>query len=130
MYLQILKNLSCKYLQKYSLPNSTVFSCQVEQLFLCLYLVVCLHCLYWRVTSSSNIISIYSREHITPHLSIRQIKWKKCLADFLFWFLFLRLWEDVLKLQKQAKLKDNIIFSAQGALKKKFGDIFLYKIEK
>ena len=26
-----------------------------------------------------------------------------------------RLWEDVLELQKQAKLKDNVIFSAQGA---------------
>ena len=29
-----------------------------------------------------------------------------------------RLWEDVLELQKQAKLKDNVIFSAQGAPQK------------
>ena len=32
-----------------------------------------------------------------------------------------RLWEDVLELQKQAKLKDNVIFSAQGAPQKKLG---------
>ena len=43
---------------------------------------------------------------------------KKLPADFLFWFhlhMTPRLWEDVLELQKQAKLKDNVIFSAQGA---------------
>ena len=46
---------------------------------------------------------------------------KKLPADFLFWFhlhMTPRLWEDVLELQKQAKLKDNVIFSAQGAPKK------------
>ena len=35
-----------------------------------------------------------------------------------------RLWEDVLELQKQAKLKDNVIFSAQGALNKSLGTYF------
>ena len=37
-----------------------------------------------------------------------------------------RLWEDVLELQKQAKLKDNVIFSAQGAPLKK-GTYFYVK---
>ena len=34
-----------------------------------------------------------------------------------------RLWEDVLELQKQAKLKDNVVFSAQGAPKKSLGTL-------
>ena len=35
-----------------------------------------------------------------------------------------RLWEDVLELQKQAKLKDNAFFSAQGAPPKSWGTYF------
>ena len=49
---------------------------------------------------------------------------KKCLADFLFWFLLHmtpRLWEDALEIQKQALLKDNVTLSAQGAPKKSLG---------
>ena len=38
-----------------------------------------------------------------------------------------RLWEDVLELQKQAKLKDNVIFSAQGAPQKSWGTYFHVK---
>ena len=38
-----------------------------------------------------------------------------------------RLWEDVSELQKQAKLKDNVIFSAQGAPKKSWGTYFHVK---
>ena len=38
-----------------------------------------------------------------------------------------RLWEDVLELQKQAKLKDNVIFSAPGAHKKSSGTYFHVK---
>ena len=39
-----------------------------------------------------------------------------------------RLWEDVLlELQKQANLKDNVIFSAQGASKKSFGTVYHVK---
>ena len=38
-----------------------------------------------------------------------------------------RLWEDVLELQNQAKLKDNVIFSAQGAPQKSFGIYFYVK---
>ena len=57
-------------------------------------------------------------------LSIRQIKWKKLSADFLFWFhlhMTPWLWEEVLELQKQAKFKDNFIFSPGGP-QKKLGD--------
>ena len=41
-----------------------------------------------------------------------------------------RLWEDVLELQKQAKLKDNVIFSAPGAHKKSLGTYFYVKSKK
>ena len=41
-----------------------------------------------------------------------------------------RLWEDVLELQKQAKLKDNVIFSAQGAPQKSWGTYFHVKSKK
>ena len=40
-----------------------------------------------------------------------------------------RLWEDVLELQKQAKLKDNVIFSALGAHKKSSGTFFHVKLK-
>ena len=40
-----------------------------------------------------------------------------------------RLWEDVLELQKQAKLKDNVIFSALGAPKKSLGTYFHVKLK-
>ena len=40
-----------------------------------------------------------------------------------------RLWEDVLELQKQAKLKDNAFFSAQGAPKKSWGTYFHVKLK-
>ena len=40
-----------------------------------------------------------------------------------------RLWEDVLELQKQAKLKDNVIFSAPGAHKKSSGTYFHVKLK-
>ena len=40
-----------------------------------------------------------------------------------------RLWEDVSELQKQAKLKDNVIFSAQGAPKKSWGTYFHVKLK-
>ena len=40
-----------------------------------------------------------------------------------------RLWEDVLELQKQAKLKDNVIFSAKGAHKKNLGTLFHIKLK-
>ena len=62
--------------------------------------------------------------NLLSRLSIRQIKWKKFPPEFLFWFLLHmtpRLWEDVLELQKQAKLKDNVVFSAQGPPKKSLG---------
>ena len=39
-----------------------------------------------------------------------------------------RLWEDVLELQKQAKLKDNVVFSAQGVLKKSLGTYIHVKL--
>ena len=38
-----------------------------------------------------------------------------------------RLWEDVLEPKKQAKLKDNVIFSAQGAPQKSWGTYFHVK---
>ena len=40
-----------------------------------------------------------------------------------------RLWEDVLELQKQAKLKDNVVFSAQVAPKKILGTYFHLKLK-
>ena len=40
-----------------------------------------------------------------------------------------RLWEYVFELQKQAKLKDNVVFSAQGAPKKSLGTSFHVKLK-
>ena len=40
-----------------------------------------------------------------------------------------RLWEDALELQKQAQLKDNVIFSAQGDPKKCLGTYFHVKLK-
>ena len=57
---------------------------------------------------------------------------KKFPPEFLFWFLLHmtpRLWEDVLELQKQAKLKDNVVFSTQGDLKKSLGTFFHVKLK-
>ena len=58
---------------------------------------------------------------------------KKLPAGFLFWFLLHmtpRLWEDVLELQKQAKFKDNVIFSAQGGPIKTWGKYFYVNLKK
>ena len=52
--------------------------------------------------------------HTGPLGWLRQ---KKNPADSLFWFnlhMTPRLWEDVLKLQKQAKSWDNVIISANA----------------
>ena len=69
---------------------------------------------------------------ITHYHSLGRSSEKKCLPDFLFWFLLHmtpRLWEDVLELQKQAKLKDNVIFSARGAHEKSLGTYFHVKLK-
>ena len=39
------------------------------------------------------------------------------------------LWEVVLELQKHAKLKDNVIFTAQGAPKQILGTYFFVKLK-
>ena len=55
---------------------------------------------------------------------------KKCPADFLLGFhlhMTPRLWEDVSELQKQAKFRDNVIFSAQGPLRKSWGTYYHVK---
>ena len=64
---------------------------------------------------------------MTHACSLARSSEKKCKAHFLFQFLLHmtpRLREDVLELQKQAKLK-NVIFSSQGAPKKSLG-IYLH----
>ena len=55
---------------------------------------------------------------------------KKCPADYLFGFhlhMTPRLWEDVSELQKQAKSRDNVIFSALGPPRKSWGTYFHVK---
>ena len=57
---------------------------------------------------------------------------KKCPADYLFGFhlhMTPRLWEDVSELQKQAKSRDNVIFSALGPPRKSWGTYFHVKLK-
>ena len=90
------------------------------------------------VRSSLSFIPIPLKQNILflsiPHACpLGRSSEKKLPADFLFWFhlhMTPRLWEDVLELQKQAKLKDNVIFSAQGAPKKSWGTYFHVKSKK
>ena len=77
----------------------------------------------WTFQNFLNLANFYHRIGLSGHASLLgRLSQKKFPAVFLFCFylhMTPRLWEDVTEVQQQAKLKDNVIFSAQGPPPKK-----------